>query len=432
MRRSVETPAGAEPADEPGGEPSYNQLVQGVGAIVAPVTLLTAIAFYFGWSRIVAFDEYFGLNPGMVGYSTRDYVLNSLDPLFLPVLVVLAILIGLAFAHALVRGAHAKGRRSDELGKLADADIVVGGLLLVVGALAVFGGFPFHLPYLIGTLCPAAGVILLAHGIGLRRRLRGEPPLSTGAHVLVGLFVALCLFWAAGLYAGTVGREEAANLAGHLDRLPGVALYSTSDLSLPAANGIVETLGAGTGYRYQYTGLRLFTTENGTLFLIPSGWKDDEASSLLVVPETPATRVALTPGSSAPTGALAAPGGNAMPPLLPPVATSPAPFVQHIGPLAISQDRTGRVVSVSFDNGSTRAVAGAGLSGTMSRSARPLVGGGGAVCRAAGSRFACRLDPIPGGGSVTVRVGYTGERAPIVRLTPQLGRGRVPIPSFRL
>ena len=213
-----------------------------------------------------------------------------------------------------------------------------------------------------------------------------------------------------------------------------MALYSTSDLSLPAANGIVETLGAGTGYRYQYTGLRLFTTENGTLFLIPSGWKDDEASSLLVV-----TRDPRDPGR-ADTGQLGTDGGVGGAGRERHAAAAAAGrnltgtvHPQHMGPLAISRDRTGRVVSVSFDNGSTRAVAGAGLSGTMSRSARPLVfGGGGAVCRAAGSRFACRLDPIPGGGSVTVRVGYTGERAPIVRLTPQLGRGRVPIPSFRL
>jgi hypothetical protein len=29
--------------------------------------LLTAIAFYFGWARVQAFDAYFGLDPGAVG-----------------------------------------------------------------------------------------------------------------------------------------------------------------------------------------------------------------------------------------------------------------------------------------------------------------------------------------------------------------------------
>jgi hypothetical protein len=67
----------------------YGQVLQGVSALVAPATLLTGIAFYFGWQRVRAFDLYFGLNPAAVGYSTRDYVLNSLDALVLPVMVVL-------------------------------------------------------------------------------------------------------------------------------------------------------------------------------------------------------------------------------------------------------------------------------------------------------------------------------------------------------
>ena len=145
-----------------------------------------------------SFDEYFGLNPGAVGYSTRDYVLNSLDALFLPVVVVLIALIAFALGHAYVTDAQRTGRRSPAtLHRLSEVALVLGGLLLLVGGLAAFTVFPFHTPYLIATLFPAAGVLLIAHAVDQRERLRGDPPLWRAARVFVALFVAVCLFWAA-------------------------------------------------------------------------------------------------------------------------------------------------------------------------------------------------------------------------------------------
>ena len=109
---------GASP-ESGAGLSRYESVVQGVAGVVAPVTLLSAIAVYFVWARISAFDEYFGLNPATVGYSTRDYVLNSLDPLFLPVLIVRVCLIGLGLAHALVKQVHQNGDRASDLRRLA-------------------------------------------------------------------------------------------------------------------------------------------------------------------------------------------------------------------------------------------------------------------------------------------------------------------------
>src|SRR5262249_48092923 len=155
-------------------------------AIIAPATLLTGIAFYFGWQRVRAFDEYFGLNPGAVGYSTRDYVLNSLDALFLPVVVVLIALIAFALGHAYITDAQRKGRTSPQtLRRLSEGALVLGMALLLIGCIAAFGAFPFHAPYLIATLFPAAGVLLIAHAVDQRERLRGDPPLSTAARVFV-------------------------------------------------------------------------------------------------------------------------------------------------------------------------------------------------------------------------------------------------------
>ena len=224
----------------------YEQALQGVSAIVAPVTLLTAIAFYFGWARVQAFDAYFGLNAGTVGYSTRDYVLNSLNALFVPVVVVLVALLALALAHAYIGHVHRTGRRSAAtLRRLSEVLLVCGALLLLVGGFGVFGVFPFHMPYLISTLFPAAGVLLIAHAVNLRARLRGDPPLATAGRVLVALFVAVCLFWATGLYARTVGRDEAAKVARHLNELPGVTIASATSLDLPTGGATPIPVSAG-------------------------------------------------------------------------------------------------------------------------------------------------------------------------------------------
>ena len=103
--RSEEAPIAAttDPGDPERGAGAsslgFNPVMQGIGAVIAPTALLSAIAFYFGWTRIAAFDDYFGLTPTQIGYSTRDYVLLSLHPLFLPVATVLVLLIARAFAR---------------------------------------------------------------------------------------------------------------------------------------------------------------------------------------------------------------------------------------------------------------------------------------------------------------------------------------------
>ena len=56
-----------------------------IAGIVAPATLLTALAYYFGWRRERAFAGYFGIDPSVLGFSTSDYILRSVDALFVPV-----------------------------------------------------------------------------------------------------------------------------------------------------------------------------------------------------------------------------------------------------------------------------------------------------------------------------------------------------------
>jgi len=394
--------------DEPDGEAPasarYDQALQGVSAIIAPATLLTGIAFYFGWKRVAAFDEYFGLNPGAVGYSTRDYVLNSLDALFLPVIIVLVGLMALAFAHAYIGRVHRAGQRPEKLRQLSELFLIGGLLLLVVGALGAFGAFPFHTPYLIATLFPAAGVLLIAHAVDLRAQLRGEPPLGTGARVLVALFVAICLFWAAGLYAGTVGRNQAVRLAHHLAELPAVSVSSASDPAL--TTGSASPTGGGADPTiHTYNGLRLLTEEHGTMFLLSRGWTAAHGT-LFTVPESDVVRIALTPATAHNTGSLAAAGADQGVP----VVSGSGPKIREIGPLHVVVSDEESTADVYLHNRTGSAASGVSVSGVLAEPARPIVTSAKAFCREAGGQFVCRMDAIPPKGSVDIKIAYRGGR----------------------
>ena len=386
---------------------SYGQVLQGISAVVAPATLLGGIAFYFGWQRVRAFDAYFGLNPGAVGYSTRDYVLNSLNALFLPVMVVLLGVIALALAHAYVGRVHRSGRRPHTLRWLSELGLWIGALLLVGGGLGAFGAFPFHTPYLIATLLPAAGVLLLAHAVDLRARLRGDPPISPAGRVFVGLFVAVCLFWAAGFYAGTVGRDQARALARHLDELPGVTMSGTTS-GLAGAGGESATGGGIAGTRSRGSrGFRLLTVANGKLFLLPDGWKA-RRGKLYAVDEADAKGLAFTPGtvhgSSAVNSAVA--GG---PPVSggcsPPAACVVRGSVHRVGALAVRVDAAGERALAVLVNRTDRPVRGVSLTGTLAKNLQPFVVGA-ASCRVGRGRFTCGLDPIPPRSTLKLRITY--------------------------
>lgn len=388
---------------EPPGSLRYGQMVQGLSALVAPATLITGIAFYFGWQRVRAFDAYFGLNSGAVGYSTRDYVLNSLDALFLPVMVVLLAVIALALAHAYIGRVHRGGRKPDTLRWASEVGLWIGTLLLVGGGVGAFGAFPFHTPYLIATLFPAAGVLLLAHAVDLRARLRGDPPISTAGRVFVGLFVAVCLFWAAGFYAGTVGRDQAARLARHLDELPGVTMSSTIGGSGDSAGAIAVDR------TRRNQGFRLLAVANGTLFLLPDGWKTKNGK-LLAVPEADAKGLAFSPGTVHGSSAVEAAGSGG-----PPISggCGPGPcvvrgHVRRIGALAVRVDDAEQTAIAVLVNRTGRAVSGVSLEGTLAKHIQPFVLGP-ASCRVGQARFTCTLDPIRPRSTLKLRITYRAK-----------------------
>ena len=87
----------AGPAASDGALPNPRRALELIGLVVAPTTLVTALAFYFGWVLTNSRASYFGIDASALGYSTQDYLLRSADALFVP--------LGSVFVLALFRSA---------------------------------------------------------------------------------------------------------------------------------------------------------------------------------------------------------------------------------------------------------------------------------------------------------------------------------------
>jgi hypothetical protein len=55
--------------------------------VIAPVSVVSALLFYFGYVASRAQYEYFGVDVDVVGLGTQAYIMRSPQPLLVPLLV---------------------------------------------------------------------------------------------------------------------------------------------------------------------------------------------------------------------------------------------------------------------------------------------------------------------------------------------------------
>ena len=68
-------------------------------SVVAPITVLSALLFYFGYVSSRAQYAYFGIDVDTIGLSTQDYVMRSPQSLLVPLLALVVIGLALVVAH---------------------------------------------------------------------------------------------------------------------------------------------------------------------------------------------------------------------------------------------------------------------------------------------------------------------------------------------
>ena len=282
-RSVVAPPAGELQVGEP-DLPSPRRALELVGLVVAPTTLVTALAFYFGWVLTNSRASYFGIDASALGYSTQDYLLRSADALFVPLGSVFSLGLGGVWLHAFaVRQLNAPAARA-RLRIAARTAIAVGGGLFALGAFAVFRPLSFSAHYLFAPASPGIGIALLAYGLHLLDRVAAAerpparpvpsagPSIRATALTLVALLVVLSGFWTASRYADALGRGRAERLAAALHLRPQVTVFAPKRLALASGDVVERRLASGGAYGYSYSGLRLLIRSGGKYFLLPEGW----------------------------------------------------------------------------------------------------------------------------------------------------------------
>lgn len=320
--------------------PSASQLGQWIStgaSIVAPVTLLSALLFYFGYVSSSTEYAYFGVDVDTIGLNTQGFIMRSPQTLLVPLLVfplaaagfltlnaAIRRRIAMAIAHTADEANTAKldgdaVRHSEHIRHMVQRSRLFGLAVLTIGVILLF-----TYPYLYGwawyglvtplLIALGAGVIAYASRLlTYLRRLRGQQAPGAAkdpgpnrarlaredssavarriASALIYVVIAASIFWATATIAQASGRAIAQNAARNLDKLPWVILDTKERLFLHDP-GIEETLlppSGGQTFHYRYRGLRLLIEGQDRMFLVPHQWSPSD--STLIVPLDDSVRV---------------------------------------------------------------------------------------------------------------------------------------------
>ncbi|SNS70203.1 hypothetical protein SAMN04488107_3483 [Geodermatophilus saharensis] len=293
----------APPPDPATSLDRLGQVAGSVAQVVAPLSVLTALLFYFGYASSRARYLYFGVDVDTIGLSTQDYVMRSPEPLLTPLLVLalLAVVVAVVHerVHRRVQAALADAKSADPKVAAAGRDrlergsrgaravVATGDALVVVGVLLLlafplWGGWAYYT--LVTPLLMAAGAGLALYGRRIARSLESAQQRSALVTVVLSVLLVISVFWATATFAEWSGRGAAREAARHLDRLPAVILDTTERLHLTSPGVRETTLEANEGqtFRYRYRDLRLLIQGEDRVFLVPETW-DASDSTLLVI-----------------------------------------------------------------------------------------------------------------------------------------------------
>ena len=272
-------------------------------SVVAPITIISALLFYFGYVSSRAQYKYFGVDVDTIGLSTQDYVMRSPQPLLVPLLVLVVIAVALVAVHLWVTAWL--GRARPERARIVTHRALYIGLVILAAGITLIILYPVlaDWPYynLVTPIIVAVGAGVVAYSWRLVSRLppepdalpspAGSPALRRMGLVLLCVLVAATLFWSTATIAQWSGRGLARQDARHLDDLPRVILDTKERLYItdPFIKETALPPSEGQTFHYRYRNLRLLIQGKDRMFLVPDAWSASD--STLVVPLDDSVRV---------------------------------------------------------------------------------------------------------------------------------------------
>lgn len=269
-------------------------LVEFAVRVLVPAGLLTAVLYYFGYTRAKAYYGHFGVDLGTIGFSTTDYLVHSAGALFSPLAAVLVALVAAVIVHYLL--AHLLARVDLRSRRIVWA--VLGGLALALFALGAVGlhrGVRFLTGPLISPVALGVGALLLeyatesarADGVVPERFSALLTSTRTLRRDLLFAVALLAAFWATANVAQHQGITETRALESSLFYRPQAIVYSHDRLQIHGAGVSVERLrGADSAYTFRYNGLRVLAHTGGRWFLLPTGWTRVSRATVILLPDS--------------------------------------------------------------------------------------------------------------------------------------------------
>lgn len=277
-------------------------LMKLLASVVAPTTLLTGLLFYFGWAHAYWFFYHFGIDSSLLGLTTQDYLLRSVDALFVPLTVLVSVGLVIVWGHVTLRSRLLAKSRTDVLRWLALGCVVAGLTLFMIGMTGIFYRTIFEFNRAVSPFSLASGVLLLAYASYLQRTAealkarprtqKSEPDTMTLIQSAgVFLLVALSLFWATTDYAAAVGESRARQFESEIEGYTNAVLYSSRSLSLQVP-GVEEILcrRPNAAYRFRYQGLKLLLRSDDHYFFLPEAWTPSRGAAI-VIPQSDSVRL---------------------------------------------------------------------------------------------------------------------------------------------
>ena len=280
--------------DEPENEqspPNLERILNLAAKIGSPIAIGTALLFYFGWIRAESQARALGYDVTLLGLTTSDYVLRSINVLFLPIIILLLLALAGQMIHPRLVDVVQRHRTS-RASRILLLVLRTGWLWLPIVGIAAFASFPIVRPVILPVTL-TAGVLVAIYGDRINRRVNDGPPLRTAVLTLVLLILAVLAFWDVERIAAYMGTQFAAYISATPERYAEVTLYSLKSLEFPA--GVHEThIGTEeSAYRYRYEGLHLLLRSDGKLFLMAYG-APGSRPAIIVLPESDLVRVEFT------------------------------------------------------------------------------------------------------------------------------------------
>jgi hypothetical protein len=307
-----------------------------IGTVAAPVTVVGAVLFYFGYVSSASEYAYFGINVDAIGFSTQSYIMRSpqtlLVPLFALTLVSAMFLMLNAAVHKQIMSAAAnvtdfdssgtgQGQHVRRINRITQRSRICGLAIFTAGVIMLFS-YPYvrnwafyglATPLLIGI--GAAIIAYTSHILSFLQRLQRNQGTSTAqegrgvrpahdqagsslharrtAGVFIYVMITASIFWVNATLAQWSGRGLAEYAALHLDTLPSVILDTKEQLFLHDPQSIVTVTqlppSQGQTFHYRYRGLRLLIVSQDRMFLVPAQWSPSD--STLIVPLDGSVRV---------------------------------------------------------------------------------------------------------------------------------------------